>query len=83
MPYTVYIVYSANIDQYYIGQTENLPDRLFRHRNSSSLATKKAKDWELVYKESFDNRANAVGREKEIKSKKSRKYIQELIKAVG
>ncbi|MBN8688850.1 MAG: GIY-YIG nuclease family protein [Chitinophagales bacterium] len=41
MPYTVYIVYSANIDQYYIGQTENLPDRLFRHRNSGSLATKK------------------------------------------
>ena len=41
MPYHVYILYSKTLDQYYIGQTENLTDRIFRHANSGSKSTKK------------------------------------------
>jgi putative endonuclease len=33
----------------------------------------------LVYFETFDSRSEALKREKEIKSKKSRKYIEQLI----
>ncbi len=83
MPYTVYIIYSKMIDQYYIGHTENLDDRLYRHRNSGSLATKKAKDWELKYTEQFETRSEAAAREIAIKAKKSRKYIEQLIGNVG
>ena len=83
MPYSVYIIYSKAIDQFYIGHTENLDDRLYRHRNSGSLATKKAKDWELKYIEQFETRSEATRREKEIKAKKSRKYIEHLISSVG
>ncbi|MBK7684516.1 MAG: GIY-YIG nuclease family protein [Bacteroidetes bacterium] len=41
----VYIIYSISIDQYYIGYKANLIDRLYRHCNSGSKATKKVKDW--------------------------------------
>ena len=79
MPFTVYILYSKTIDQFYIGHTENLNDRLFRHNNSVSKATKKAKDWILVYQEYFDTRGEAYKKEMEIKKKKSRKYIEQLL----
>ena len=75
----MYILYSQGLDQFYIGHTHDLQDRLFRHNNSGSKATKKANDWKLVYTESFQTKADATKREYEIKQKKSRKYIEWLI----
>lgn len=83
MPFTVYILYSVVLDQYYTGQTENLEDRLFRHNNSGSKSTKKVNDWKLVYSEVFATRGKAVRRESEIKKKKSRRYIEWLISSAG
>ncbi len=83
MPFKVYILYSADIDQYYIGHTENLDDRLFRHTHAGSKATKKASDWKVVYTELFSTRAEAARREAAIKNKKSRKYIEWLISSAG
>ena len=83
MPYTVYIIYSKIIDQYYVGHTENLNDRLYRHRNNGSLSTKKANDWELKYTEPFETRSEAATRKKQIKAKKSRNYIEELVRKKG
>jgi len=79
MSFFVYILYAASVDQYYIGSTENIDARLFRHNNSGSKATKKASDWRLVYSETFATRAEAVKRELEIKRKKSRRYVEFLI----
>ena len=79
MPFSVYILYSNSLDQYYTGHTGDMEDRLFRHNNSGSKSTKKAKDWALVYQEFFDTRGAAAQRENEIKAKRSRKYIEELI----
>jgi putative endonuclease len=83
MSFYVYILYSSSLDKYYIGHTENLSDRLFRHTNSGSKSTKKANDWVIYYTEEFESRQDAVRRELDIKNKKSRKYIEWLIKAVG
>lgn len=79
MHYTVYILYSATLNQYYIGHSHDLADRIFRHNNSGSKATKKAKDWKVVYTEIFDSKADAYKREMQIKSMKSRKYIEALL----
>jgi putative endonuclease len=79
----VYILYSSSADKYYVGQTENLEDRLFRHKNSGSVYTKFVKDWKLVYSESFSTRSEALKRETEIKNKKNRKYIEYIINSVG
>ena len=79
IPFVVYIIYSSSLDQYYVGNSENTEDRLFRHNNSGSKSTKKANDWELVYTEIFPTKSEATKRELEIKKKKSRKYIEWLI----
>ncbi len=83
MCFVVYIIYSPSLDQYYIGHTENLQDRIFRHKNSGSKSTKKANDWVLKFTEEFAVKSEAIKRELEIKSKKSRKYIEGLVSSVG
>ncbi len=83
MPFFVYILYSSSLDQYYIGHSENLQDRIFRHTNSGSKSTKKTNDWVIKYTEEFELRKDAVHRELSIKNKKSRKYIDWLISSVG
>jgi putative endonuclease len=83
MPFYVYILYSQTLDQYYTGHTEDLDSRVFRHNNSGSKATKKAKDWKLVYQQEYLSRSEAMKAEMTIKNKKSRKYIEKLISSVG
>ena len=77
--YFTYIIYSIRIDQYYIGQTMNLENRLIRHNNKGSKSTKKSNDWVVKYVEVFNTRELAIKREAEIKKMKSRKYIEQLI----
>jgi predicted GIY-YIG superfamily endonuclease len=79
----MYILHSKTLNQYYIGHTENLDDRFFRHNNSGSKATKKANDWKLVYQQEYSSRSEAMKAEMAIKKKKSRKYIEKLISSVG
>lgn len=77
--YSCYILYSCLLDRYYVGHTEDIATRLLQHNNGESNYTSKAKDWELVYEETFSSRTEAHTREREIKKKKSRKYIEWLI----
>ncbi|MDG2432959.1 GIY-YIG nuclease family protein, partial [Flavobacterium sp.] len=74
-----YIIFSKTLDKYYTGSCESIENRLNDHLNSRSKYTKAAKDWILVYFETFDSRSLAIQREIEIKKKKSRKYIEFLI----
>ena len=83
MPFVVYIIYSPTLNQYYVGHTENITDRLYRHNNSGSKTTKKANDWVLKYTETFSTRSDAAKREQEIKNKKSRKYIEDIVSSAG
>ncbi len=66
-------------DKYYVGQTENVEERLNSHKSGISKYTSISDDWVLTYKESFNTRSEAIHREIEIKKKKSRKYIEWLI----
>src|SRR5678816_261439 len=83
MPFYIYILYSISANKYYIGQTENLEERLYRHTNSGTKSTRFTNDWKLLYTESFSKRSEAVKRETEIKRKKSRKYIELLISSLS
>ena len=76
----VYIIYSIKSDKYYIGQTEELNQRVITHNLRRNLG---ANDWELKYTESFITRPEAVRRETEIKKKKRRAYIEFLISSAG
>lgn len=77
--YYLYILYSTKLNRYYVGHTENIEKRVFEHNSGISIYTSKANDWQLMYKEEFTTRAEAHHREREIKKKKSRVYIEKLI----
>ena len=77
---TVYILFSASLNKYYIGCTSDLLDeRIRKHLTNHSGYTAKAKDWILVYSEVFKQKADALKREKEIKGWKSSLRIKKLI----
>jgi putative endonuclease len=74
----VYILYSKLYNRYYIGQSEDITQRILRHNNKQVPSTRAYVPWEVIYSESFITRALACKREKEIKGKKSRNYIEFL-----
>ena len=75
----VYILQSLKDGSYYVGQTNNVSNRLERHNRRRQSATRSKVPWKLVYTEPFDTRSQAVRRELEIKSWKSRQAIKELL----
>jgi putative endonuclease len=75
----VYILQSKKDFSFYIGQTNDLDARLSKHNDGFSKYSSSKIPWRLVYFEKYDTRKEAIKRENEIKSKKSRKYIEILI----
>ena len=77
MKVTVYILQNTD-GQFYIGQTNDLSDRLKRHNQGRVPYTKGRGSWTLVHQEEYMNRADAMQREKQVK-KWRRTLIQALI----
>jgi putative endonuclease len=75
----VYILQSKMDFSFYIGQTNDLDARISKHNDGFSKYTSSKIPWRLVYFELLQTRSNAIKREKEIKSKKSRKFLEALI----
>ncbi|TKC06575.1 GIY-YIG nuclease family protein [Pedobacter polaris] len=78
--YITYILQSEKSGRFYIGHTEDISKRLFRHNNGMVAATKNKGPWKVVHIEQFETKIQANRRELEIKSKKSRTYVQNLIR---
>jgi putative endonuclease len=83
MLYFVYILYSSTKKKYYIGYTTNIEQRLIQHNSKHKGFTNTASDWVLKYKEIFETKQAAIGREKQMKSWKSRAMIEKLISSAG
>ncbi|WP_026449916.1 GIY-YIG nuclease family protein [Aequorivita capsosiphonis] len=84
MRYLVYILYSEELNRFYIGHTrESINERLRKHLSAHSGYTSKAKDWILKYTETFDCKKKAYARELYIKKQKSVKFILALINSAG
>jgi putative endonuclease len=66
--------------QFYIGQTDDLRNRLHSHnRTDKTLGkfTRKNGPWELVWSEEHTTRSSAMNRERQIKNMKSARWIRE------
>jgi len=76
----LYILYSPLLDKYYVGHTtQPLEVRLQKHLSNHDGFTAKAKDWTIVHFESFQTKALAYIRERQIKAWKSKNKIIQLI----
>ena len=77
---TFYILYSANLDAYYIGHTVDfIEERLRKHLSNHKGYTSRSKDWVIIYSEIFQLKADAYKREREVKGWKSKQRIKDLI----
>lgn len=65
--YTVYILYSAKLDKYYIGSSADIIGRLRRHNSHSKGFTSTGRPWILAYSEEFAGKQEAVARERQLK----------------
>ena len=79
----MYILRSKSKGSYYVGQTDDLERRIEEHNNWEEKATRLGCPWEIVYTEAFATRSQAVRREREIKGRKKRAYIERLISERG
>ena len=78
--FTVYVLYSEKYNKIYIGYTSNIEQRLLAHNELETKGyTLKYRPWKLIHSENFSDKANAMKREKELKSAKGREYIWKLV----
>jgi putative endonuclease len=78
--FVVYVLYSESYGKIYVGFTSNLQERLKSH---NELATKgwtiKFRPWKIIHQEIFENKTEAMRRERQLKSAKGREWIRNMI----
>ncbi|MEQ8471866.1 MAG: GIY-YIG nuclease family protein [Marinoscillum sp.] len=74
----VYIIYSKQAAKYYKGFTSDPLKRVAQHNRGESRYTSIVGDWELIYLEIFDDKSDALKREKVLK-KYDHKQINRLV----
>jgi putative endonuclease len=79
VPYTVYILRSRTTGHYYVGHTSNLDQRLADHNHGHTQSIRNRGPWDVVHSEKFATKTEAARREREIKSMKSRVWMERLI----
>ncbi len=78
----VYSLYNHKHDKIYIGQTDNLEERVQLHNNktfTNSYTARVDGEWQLIYKEEVGNRTEALKREKQLKSYRGREFVKQHI----
>ncbi len=75
----VYILQSQKDSSYYNGYTSNPTIRLEKHNNAKTGYTARKQPWTLLYTEAFENKSEAIKRERLIKAPKSQACIEKLI----
>ena len=81
--FTVYVLYSKDFDKIYIGFTSDLEQRILSHNELGKKGwTIKFRPWQLIYKEEYPEKSNAMKREKQLKTATGRNFIWSIIKAM-
>jgi len=75
LSYTVYIIKSSKDNKRYIGCTKNILRRLDEHNNGLVKSTRNRRPLELIYTEGFENKSDAIARERFFKSGKGREFL--------
>ena len=73
--YYVYVIKSKR-GLTYIGQTQNLQQRLKEHNAGKSQWTSQDDEWKIIYTKTFESRSEAMRYEKWLKSGTGRDFIK-------
>jgi putative endonuclease len=77
----LYVIYSPQVNKFYVGETDNIALRLLKHNNHSygGSFTKIAEDWEVVLSFECSSKSQSLLLEKFIKRMKSKIFIQKIV----
>lgn len=80
MNYCVYILHSGTLNKFYVGETENLEDRIKEHNDGyyKNSFTSSVSDWILYHSIDCVSRVQARKIETHIKKMKSSTYIRNI-----
>jgi len=76
--YCTYILQSTVTSRYYTGSTEDLENRFTEHNQGEMSSTRNGIPWKIIHVEYFTTRALAVRRERQIKSRGAKRYLEDL-----
>ena len=66
--FSVYILWSDKLQKFYIGQTSNLEDRIYRHNHGYEKYTSKGMPWTLIWSTQKKSRQEAMTLERKLKN---------------
>ncbi len=76
---TVYVLQSKKSGRRYIGCTNFIMKRLQQHNNNEVFATRNKGPWLLIYSEEYEERKEALQRERKLKSYKGGNGLKQLL----
>jgi putative endonuclease len=76
--FTVYVLRSGSTQRLYTGVTSDLSARLSQHNSDQSTSTKHGGPWQLVHQEEFVTLAEAVRRERFLKTGHGRDELNQI-----
>jgi putative endonuclease len=75
---TFYVYVLINKDgRIYVGQTNDISQRLLLHNEGKVRSTKPYRPWQIMFTEEYKTRSESMTREKWLKTGKGREYIRE------
>ena len=78
--YNTYVLYSPRFNKIYVGFSGDIHNRLLIHNNPDNRGwTVKFQPWDIFYSEEFMTKAEAMKREKQLKSSRGRVFIWGMI----
>jgi putative endonuclease len=75
MNYKVYILWSEVLQKFYVGSTNDLDDRLYRHNSGQSTYSAKGIPWNLICSFDCADRKEAVNLENKIKKRGIERFL--------
>lgn len=80
--FSIYVLYNPKHRKIYIGQTENLAERVKLHNEHAFKGYTSSFDgeWQLIYQEDVGTRQEALKREKQLKSYQGRQFVKKYIR---
>ena len=79
--YFVFVLQSEATGRHYVGHTSDLTQRLSQHNNGITKSTKNRGPWDLVHSEEYPTKAEAMRRERYLKTGQGREELKRLILA--
>jgi len=79
----VYVLRSQSSGKLYTGQTEKIERRIEEHQQGIARYTKGRGPWDLIYFEEYSTRADAMKREKYLKSGMGRAWLKSKLDSVN